>query len=671
MIWGLTLLFGGTQATGTAIRSENTEVELVTEVSGVQPGVPFWVALRMKMDAGWHTYWKNPGTAGLATAIKWELPPGFIVEPLQWPVPQTFDTSGLVNYGYEGEVFLLTQMTPPEEMTLGQDVIIQAQATWLECKESCSPGKADLTLRLPVQDTSAPWQEPWREAFEATRTQHWPQSNDSWQIEAYKKPKKIKLILTAQDTVATQIEKAYFFSFDARIDPNAPQSLKVDKDSSILELKPQSFVEGGDTNLPGVLYILNADGEEAYLKINPPLLEGISLSLLGLALAGGFILNLMPCVFPILGLKVMSFVQHAGASRFKVALHGLVFTLGILISFWVLAGILIALRAGGRELGWGFQLQSPAFVWTLTAILFVFGLNMSGVFEVGQSAVGVGKQITGKNGIAGTFFSGVLATVVATPCSAPFLAPALGIALALNAVESLIVFSFIGLGLSLPYLLLSFFPRLIELLPRPGPWMETLKQIMAFLLYASAAFLLWILVAQVGEHRLLNTFIGLVIIAIACWVYGRWGRLSFGVGTRFRAKVATLGLLAGGLYLGYAADSEPIKWVSWSAEKVAALRAEGRPVYIDFTARWCATCQVNKRVVFSSKAVRDTFHQKRIATLKADWTQRNPEITAGLESFGRSAVPLNVLYIPGKPDPIILPEILTPSIMLKALEALP
>ena len=683
-ICGLMVLGASTLGMGATVRSDHTEVELVTTAAAIQPGAPFWIALRMKMDAGWHTYWKNPGAAGLPTTIKWELPSGLSAGPLRWPVPSIFETGGLVTYGYSGETLLLTRMFPTQELPLGQEVVIKARVTWLECKDVCIPGEADLTLKLPVQETTdLEYRDQWRDAsFETTRA-HWPQPNSSWRVNAFHHPGQITLVLTSEHAPVPTIEKAYLFSADARIDANAPQPLKVGEEGVALHLTPNPFAAPRGESLAGVLSLKTASGP-VYLEIDsflnespqPPAVEGrllaaITLPLLLLAFVGGAVLNLMPCVFPILGLKVMSFVQQAGAGRRKVVLHGLVFTLGVLISFWVLAAALIILRTGGSELGWGFQLQSPAFVWTLTVILFAFGLNMSGVFEVGQSAVGIGSQLTTKGGLTATFFSGVLATVVATPCSAPFLAPALGVALALNPLESVIVFTSIGLGLALPYLLLSLFPQLMELLPRPGAWMETLKQSMAFLLYASVGYLLWVLTAQVGESHLLNIFIGLVVIAVACWVYGRWSQSDFSASVRRCGLLATLVLLVGGLYLGYAADSDPIEWIPWSPGKAADLHAQGVPVYVDFTARWCATCQVNKRVVFGSKTVQEAFREKGIVALKADWTQKTPQITKALEGFGRSAVPLNVLYIPGQHTPVILPELLTPATVLEALESLP
>jgi thiol:disulfide interchange protein DsbD len=343
-----------------------------------------------------------------------------------------------------------------------------------------------------------------------------------------------------------------------------------------------------------------------------------------------------------------------------------VFTFGVLLSFWALAGLLAVLRAGGAQLGWGFQLQSPAFVFCLAAVMLIFGLNLSGVFEFGLGATGIGSGLQSRSGLIGSFFTGVLATVVATPCSAPFLAPALGAALALPTPASFTVFTAIAVGLSTPYLLLSIFPGAVKVLPRPGAWMETFKQFMAFPLYATVAYLTWVLAGQTGESASLMALFGLVVIALGAWFYGRWtapgasaGRVRFGL-------TAGAVLLAAGVWTGWPRPDH-LTWQVWSPEAVAQLRAEGRPVYVDFTARWCATCQANKKVVFSSKEVLAAFADKNIATLKGDWTNSDPRITAELAKYNRSAVPFNLVWLPGKDEPVILPEILTPGTVLTAL----
>jgi len=377
----------------------------------------------------------------------------------------------------------------------------------------------------------------------------------------------------------------------------------------------------------------------------------------------------------VLGIKILGFVNQAGANRRKVTLHGLSFAGGVLLSFWALAGVLAVLHAAGKELGWGFQLQYPGFVFTLAAVILVFALSMSGVFEFGLRVTGVGSALQSQHGFAGSFFTGVLATVVATPCSAPFLAPALGAAVTLPVAESFAVFTAIAVGLALPYLLLSLFPQAVKALPRPGAWMETFKQVMAFPLYATVGFLVWVLAGQLksNDTALLSVLLGLTVIALGAWLYGRYtapgakpARVRFGI-------IGGLVLLALGAWLGWPRPPAPtdIIWQPWSAEAVAKAVAAGKPVYVDFTARWCFTCQTNKKVVFSSAEVLKTFREKQVVTLRGDWTDEDPLITAELAKWNRSAVPFNLIYLPGKPDPIILPELLTAGIVLEAINQVP
>jgi thiol:disulfide interchange protein DsbD len=371
----------------------------------------------------------------------------------------------------------------------------------------------------------------------------------------------------------------------------------------------------------------------------------------------------------VIGIKILGFVNQAGNDRRKVVAHGLAFAAGVLLSFWALAAVLAVLRAGGAQLGWGFQLQSAAFVFGLAAVMLVFALNMSGVFEFGLSATGIGGSLQTKSGLTGSFLSGMLATVVATPCSAPFLAPALGAALALSTTASFLIFTAIAVGLSAPYLLLSIFPGAVKVLPRPGEWMVTFRQLLAFPLYGTVGYLIWVLAGQVSENDLLMVFIGLVFIAMGGWAYGRW-QLGGARPGWARAGVWSAVILLGiGAWVGWPQPPAPtdLVWEKWSPDAVAALRADHRIVYVDFTARWCATCQANKKLVFHSHEVLRTFRAKDIATVRADWTNKDPMITAELAKYHRSAVPFNLIWFPDRPDPVILPALLTPGIVLSAV----
>ncbi|MCX6854975.1 MAG: protein-disulfide reductase DsbD family protein [Verrucomicrobia bacterium] len=382
------------------------------------------------------------------------------------------------------------------------------------------------------------------------------------------------------------------------------------------------------------------------------------------AFLGGLILNIMPCVFPVLGIKIMSVVQQAGEDKKQVLLHGLAYTLGILLCFWALGGLVIAL---GKT--WGFQLQSPGFVYGLCVFFLIFGLNMAGLFEIGASAVGVGAELQAKHGLSGSFFSGLLATVVATPCSAPFLGSALGYTVTLPAPQAMLMFTMIGVGLASPFLVLSLLPNLVSALPRPGAWMESFKQAMSFLLFGTVAFLAWVLTGMIEGQPLLFLLFSLVIIALGCWIYGRWSLPHKPSRTRLMAVLLTLGCLVGGMTFGWPKVEKGevnegshieggLTWEAWSPEKAEQLRAEGKAVYIDYTAKWCFTCQVNKRV-YKDLALQKLIADKKVVLLKADWTNEDSRITKALSDLGKAAVPVNVLYLPSKPEPIVLPELLS------------
>ncbi len=723
-----------------AVRNGAVQVELVARQAAVQPGQPFWVALRVEHDAPWHTYWLNAGT-GYPTSLAWTLPEGFSAGPIVWPAPHTVkDTAGNVTgNGYEGTVHLFVQITPPATLAVGSTVQLRAAADWLMCAESCMPGDAKVALTLPVAaDPGA------ENAAVAKAFADLPRDPAPWGVSARRDGAKVFLTLTApQGAAAAHVpEGLHFFEEQALIDYAAPQTVTAGKGTWSLELATVADAPADAARLKGLLVAKNgwtAGEGYAALAVDVPLAAAkaagasvtaavgsptggateasapapggsgaagagatasagatdgaaASTGLVGtvlLAFLGGVVLNLMPCVFPVLGIKVLGFVNQAGSDRGKVVLHGLVFTAGVLASFWALAGALLALRAGGEQLGWGFQLQSPAFVYGMAVFMLVFALNLSGLFEVGLSATGAGAGLQSQEGLGGSFFTGMLATLVATPCSAPFLAPALGAALALSAVESLVVFTAIAVGLSAPYLLLSLFPSAVKLLPRPGAWMETFKQLMAFPLYATVGWLVWVLAAQTAgdDYGLLMILFAFVLVAMAAWAYGRFGQ-AHGKPSRQRwGTAAALALLVGGVALGWpqpppavgssstgaggasGKGAYAVAWQPWSPEAVAAAQAAGRTIYVDFTARWCATCQTNKAAVFSSSEVLAELARRDVLLLKADWTNKDPRITQELAKFQRSAVPFNVIYHPGQAAPRVLPELLTPGIVLDALRS--
>jgi thiol:disulfide interchange protein DsbD len=682
------LLPGLLSAAPGPVRKGAVSAELVSADASIQPGRPFLVALRLNHDEHWHSYWLNAGT-GYPTSLHWQLPDGFKAGPIQWPTPHVVkDTKGVVTgHGYEGEVFLFVEITPPADLVPGTDVTLRARAEWLMCKDVCMPGEARLELTLPVRAGPPAPDTTIARRFNVAHDDL-PQPLRGWTIQATRDAGTITVRLTPAAGNRFIPEDLHLFDEAGLVDYAAPQSITTENGGITFRLAAAKDGDAAATRLAGVISARSGWGPqnpahgatfdvklEAAPPAAPPAGSAAPASLAGtllLALLGGLVLNLMPCVFPVLGIKVLGFVNQSGSDRGKVVVHGLVFTGGVLLSFWLLAGLLLALRAGGAQLGWGFQLQSPGFVFGMAVFLLVFALNLSGLFEVGLSATGVGGKLQMRSGYGGSFFTGILATLVATPCSAPFLAPALGAALTLSAAGSLAVFTAIALGLSAPYLLLSAFPAAVKLLPRPGPWMETFKQLMAFPLYATVGWLLWVLAGQTKDHddALLLIAFGLVLTAMAAWVYGRFPKPA--------GRITAAALLAAGLWLGWPRTDEAastgahaVKWEPWSPEAVAAARAAGRTVYVDFTARWCATCQTNKAAVFSSAAVLAELKKRNVLLLRADWTSKDPAITAELAKWGRSAVPFNLIYAPGRPEPVVLPELLTPGVVLDGFAQLP
>lgn len=698
----LTLLLAvassGVHARAATPQPAHVTASLVSADASVRPGTPLTVALRFLHDPHWHTYWLNPGI-GLPTSLNWKLPPGWSAGEIQWPAPILLrDPRGnIAGNGYEGETFLPLTLTPPPDLKPGGVVELKVDVDWLMCEAVCIPGSASLSLSLPVAGTPPAPDPDWSEKIRATIA-GLPRTDPAWTLTASRDAKTIALRVTPAGPAPVHTpEKVHFFSVDQLVGFDVPQQVAPDgRGGFVLTLR---VAPEGPQNATRLLGVLTSEtgwlpgGSLRGLAVDvpfsgalastpspnskPPTPSSTLPATLLLALIGGLILNLMPCVFPVLGIKILGFINQAGNDRGRIIAHGLVFTLGVLVSFWALAGLLAVLRAGGGELGWGFQLQSPVFVYALAVVLLVFGLNLSGVFEFGLRATSVGSGLQAKSGYGGSFFTGVLATVVATPCSAPFLAPALGAALAVSTAESFVIFTAIALGLSTPYLLLSAFPQLVRVLPRPGAWMESFKQFMAFPLYATVGYLVWVLAAQTGDEGFLGVLFSLVLIAMAIWMYGRWNAPG---APPARTRIGMVGLVvvgALGLWMGWpraagstagqAQGAGEITWQPWSPETVAELRAKDRIVYVDFTARWCATCQTNKRLVFGSNEVLRLFAEKNIATLRADWTNRDPRITAELARYNRSAVPFNVIWIPGRNEPVILPELLTAGTVLDAL----
>ncbi|MEP2774461.1 MAG: thioredoxin family protein [Luteolibacter sp.] len=659
-------------ATFASAQRINSVATLTSEVSTVAPGEPFTVALKLKHPLGWHSYYKNSGGIEEAPEITWDLPEGAAADSIQWPTPTVKEVYGEKSFIYPGSPVFLIEITPPPSLTPGETFSFSAEATWQICEQSCINENGTFSLNLPVAETATP-DPAATELFSKAKNQLPEDPAGVFEIsvsvpENSSDSINIEFINLAEEPTEFIPAVAYL-----RTISDGGKVSKTETGYLVTLLRKQTDlldnpIEQGNS-VSGILiagkeYLIAETGIAAAPP--EPVSEGNLLPILAGMFFGGLILNLMPCVFPVIGLKIMGFVQQAGENRRTIALHGVSFTAGVLASFAVLSGILFAVRAAalknGSELkGWGYQLQNPWVVVVLLLLMFILALNMFGLFELGTSATSVGGKLQNKSGHTGSFFSGVLATVVATPCSGPFLGVAIGAAMALPAYQFFLGFAFMAIGLALPYLILSLFPALVEKLPRPGAWMESFKQAMSFLLFATAAYLLWVYGGLIGQEYLLAPLMGLSLIAAAAWIYGRWNLPHKSAKTRYTALTITALFAIGGTVL--ALPPQPNKlWSEWSEEKAEQIVAEGSPVFIDFTAQWCLTCQVNKKVAYTDEVLA-LAKKKGIVFLKADKTRPNPAIEAKLEELGRSAIPVNVLMLPGK-EPIITPEVLTPGILI-------
>lgn len=543
---------------------------LVSEKLSISAGENIKVGIVLDAADGWHTYYKNPGDAGLPTRLEWELPEGFSAGEIDWPPPEKFSENGLTTYGYSGKVMLPVTIKAPDDLIL-DSYTFTAHVKWLTCNQICIPEEQDVSIDLTV--TPATGSAPSSELFN-------------------------------QQKIPQEIEQNNISPFT--------------------------------------------------------LLITISLALLG-----GLTLNVMPCVLPILSLKTLSLVKKSGHVRSHTTKYGIAYTLGVMLSFATIAALLIGLQKGGEAIGWGFQMQSPGFVGFLIYLLFLVGLNLSGVFFLPVILGGFGQNITQGNSLRGSFFTGILATLVATPCTAPFMASAVGAALTLPAWAAMLVFLALGFGLALPFLLISIFPGLLRFLPRPGAWMEKFKELLAFPIYASVVWLIWVLGMQVGIDGVALVLCGLLLIVFIIWL----GRLNASCNIAFRAffMLAGIFMLATILFsVGKTAKSE-MDFIPYSARALSQLREEGKAVYVDATAAWCITCQLNKKVALDTKRTRQAFKDNNVTLMVADWTSQNPEITEFLHSFGHNGVPLNVFYPANGNSPIILPQILSEDTVIEAV----
>ncbi|MBR0654441.1 protein-disulfide reductase DsbD family protein [Plastoroseomonas arctica] len=652
-----------------AAETPRARVTLVTEVAAIASGVPFRLALRQQLAPGWHTYWRNPGDAGQPPEVTLALPEGATAAPMQFPAPSRIPYGPLVNFGYEGEAIFTIAVTPPAALRPGDTFAIEATATWLVCQEVCIPEEGRFTLTLPVEaaartapdaapvfaraDAAAPRAGPFamRIGFEGTRG---------------------AVELTGPGLSRATVREAFFFpEAPGVIDNAAPQPLELRDGALSIGLR-----RGGEPIPPtieGVIAITDAGGQRSAFAVAAapgalPIQAATTLwPAIGLALLGGLVLNLMPCVFPVLAMKALGLARMSGATRGTVRAHGVSTAAGVILSFIALGGGLVALRAAGGVAGWGFQFTSPVFVAGMAWLIFAVGLNLAGVFAVG-GPVAAGGRLAATPGHAGAFFTGVLAVLVATPCTAPFMAAAIGAALAMPTGPALAVFAAMGAGMALPYLLLAVAPGLARRLPRPGAWMERLRQALAFPMFATAAWLVWVLSEQLGSTGVFWALAGAVLIGFGAWALGvaQAGGWRFGRAVASAMAIGALALLPV-LAAAPAAVADPMG-EAWSETRLAALRAESRPVFVNITAAWCITCKVNERVALGTEGVRRAFAERGIVELTGDWTRGDAAISGFLRAQGHDGVPLYLFYPAGGGAPRVLPQILTEGSLLRAIE---
>jgi thiol:disulfide interchange protein DsbD len=693
----LLCLFAHAAAAGDVVATPRVEARLVAEVTGVPAaGGTISLALHQRMQPGWHTYWRNPGESGEPTAIAWTLPQGFKAGDIVWPHPERIPFGDLANYGFSNEVLLRVEITAPSGLKPGDNLTFAGGVSWLVCKDICIPEKAALDLTLPVVAGEPPANEQWRDAFHAARARE-PVHSASFDARFATGDNDVTLFFFP---TLNRIERgvgAQFFPYaKGLIKASAPQvsrerdggfaitvppgwklrdpakRAEIDTIDGVLVLAPvrdnvaQSFevtLRRGEVPLAPAVVAAAAD---------LPLVQAILFAILG-----GLILNLMPCVFPILSMKALALVQAGHAERPWT--DGLAYLAGVLATFAGLGGALLWLRALGEDVGWGFQLQSPLSVAVLAYVLTLVALNLSGVFQIGGSVQGAGQGLAGRGGLVGTFFTGVLAVIVAAPCTAPFMGAAMGFAFTQAPAITLVIFLALGFGLALPWVVVSFSPALVRLLPRPGAWMERFKQFLAFPMYGAAAWLVWVVSQQVTPEGLARVMLGLVLLALAAWAFGvvqaRVARsqriilssVVFLLALGASVAAVSLPFTTRAMESNSGASAAALPSEPYTTARLAELRGQGKPVFVNLTAAWCVSCLYNERVALSSTLVAEAFKASGAVYLVGDWTNQNPEISALLKTHGREGVPLYLYYPPGGAEPKILPQILNEVLMLEVL----
>ena len=726
------------RAASSSFDADHVHVQLVVPEKVLVSGIPAEAALYFKLEPGWHIYWKNPGDAGEPPHIHWTLPAGITAEPLQFPAPKRLPLGPLMDFGYEDEVMFPLLLSTDKSAKTGE-VSLKAKVDWLVCRGSCIPGKAEIESTAIVFDhllKDVPLPGPDTKLFQRL-INRLPRSFPA-NSKAVFQPTTAGFRLIVE--TGRREQSAEFFPEEQDIlDNPAPQKLTPTAKGLILDLKKDASLIAAPKQLKGVLELSGGRAYEitallpgvaaAFASAEEPSKEQASgakapsdlaqptyglkpvpfdgagsattgagrlttatvtfsdglgvaafwLALLrvsGLAFLGGLLLNLMPCVFPVLFLKGLALVHTGHQELHKLRTHGLVYAAGILVSFWALVGVLLGLRAAGATLGWGFQFQSPIFLALMAELLFFLGLSLAGQFEIGLTLTSAGGALAQKQGYTGSFFTGVLAVVVATPCTAPFMGAAVGYALAQSPAVTFAVFTALALGLAAPYVALTLQPAWTRWLPRPGVWMEVLRQAVAVPIFATVIWLAWVLAGAYGAGALAALLGSFLLLAIAGWFLGRWParRWSTVVAALILLGVIALAVFgqrlagnAGGAGKSAMDSTAAGGWEPWSAEAVSRYQAQGRPVFVDFTASWCLSCQVNERVALNQPEVQRAFAERKVVLLRADWTRHDEAITQALTALGRSGVPAYALYLPGETSPRLLPEVLTPGIVMDAV----
>ena len=702
----LALLLSAPAFAQSVVKTDNVRAELITEVSTIKPGEPFWVALRQTIKPHWHTSWKNPGDSGLPTEIAWTLPAGAKADPIVWPTPSFIDVGGIVNYGFHDDILLLVKITPPAQAS--GSFRLEANANWLVCDDVCIPEDGKFALDLPVGPAATPADAATRALFDKARRDVPMES--PWPARfGLAKSGDPTLVIDAKGLKAGTISDVYFFPSDwGGVANMTRQNAAVTADGIRIPLKKgEAQAKGGPPQqVSGTLVLTEKTGDgaqrqafditarldPAFVPAATPIVAASNAETLSFAeallfaLVGGLILNLMPCVFPVLAMKAASFARLAAHSRGDMRRDGVAYTLGVLVSFGAMAAVILAIRASVGDVSWGFQFQSPIFSLLVAYLFFVVGLNLAGVFEIGGGFTGqfagVGQGLASRGGVTGAFFTGVLAVVVATPCTAPFMAAALGFALSQPAPQTIAVLLAMGLGLALPYLALSMTPALQRLMPRPGAWMDRLRQFLAFPMFASAVWMIWVLTQQTGPDGVIYALGGMILIAFAIWLLriggaaspATWLRrgvaaaavlLALAAVIKLEDGPATAASASGGPSTGVNFDG----WERFSRARMAEAVAAKKPVFVDFTAAWCITCLVNERVALETPGTRHAFEQTGTVKLKGDWTNKDPEITGLLKELGRAGVPLYLYWPAGADKPLILPQVLTEASIVAQLTA--